>query len=242
MNDPENLELYSQILTFKNDTVKEDLVFRDQVSSSQRCLQTLAHSLGLEYEYSLPGRTVRISRSENTFAEKPPVLEPTNVNETPSQPAIFPRIEEFDFCEANMEGLVYDGFDENEEELPADHARAELIASTDKDSFWSGGDPILNPEIDSHDFLVGSSQLADTLVSIDVGSAVPLGISCENDMGQGHLDRCIDGEDILDPTTYSTISPRPCLNCEDTKAQCDWSVTCRNCLDLNIACDRTYLL
>lgn len=139
MNDPQNLGLYSQILTFKNDTAREDLVFRDQVSSSQRSLQTLAHSLGLEYEYYLPGRTVRISRPEDTSVEKSPILEPTDVNGTPFQPPAFFRSEEFDLYETSMEGLVYDGFIGNEGEFPADHAQAEWIAPTVRDASWPVG-------------------------------------------------------------------------------------------------------
>lgn len=165
MNDPQNLGLYSQILTFKNDTAREDLVFRDQVSSSQRSVQTLAHSLGLGYEYYLPGRTVRISRPEDTSVEKSPILEPTDVNGTPFQPPAFFRSEEFDLYETSMEGLVYDGFFGNEGEFPADHAQAEWIAPTVRTLPGLLGVSTFDADIASHDFLVGSSQVADNLVS-----------------------------------------------------------------------------
>lgn len=62
MNDADNLALYSQILLFKNDPCRESLSFSNRSTSEQRVLQAMAHSLSLEYEYSVPLRTIRISR------------------------------------------------------------------------------------------------------------------------------------------------------------------------------------
>ena len=63
MNDETNLDLYSQLLLFRNDILQDELLFYGPDKSRQRSLQALAHKLGLECEYSLGTQTVRISRS-----------------------------------------------------------------------------------------------------------------------------------------------------------------------------------
>lgn len=63
MNNPINLNLYSQLLLFKSDLVKQDLLLIGQANSAQRTLQALAHSLDLEYEYDLSTKIIRISRA-----------------------------------------------------------------------------------------------------------------------------------------------------------------------------------
>jgi hypothetical protein len=63
MNDDSNLELYSQLYLFKNTSVKDELIFYDPNKERQRVLQSLAHKLDLECEYSLDTRIVRITRS-----------------------------------------------------------------------------------------------------------------------------------------------------------------------------------
>jgi hypothetical protein len=62
MNNPRNLEFYSQILVFKNGSAKENILFAQSSSLEQRTLQSIAHSLSLEYEYSVATRNVTISR------------------------------------------------------------------------------------------------------------------------------------------------------------------------------------
>jgi hypothetical protein len=62
MNNPRNLEFYTQILLFKNDISRECVLFRYLSSSEQRDLQFLAHSLSLEFEYSVATKTTKISR------------------------------------------------------------------------------------------------------------------------------------------------------------------------------------
>jgi hypothetical protein len=82
MNDPTTLAFYSQILLFKNDTSKEDLKFHHNSSEEQRLLQSLAHKLDLEYEYTISSRTVRICRPCAVFNDPPTIrtrtLEPKN--------------------------------------------------------------------------------------------------------------------------------------------------------------------
>jgi hypothetical protein len=65
MNDPVNLHAYSQLLLFKNDLSRENVLFSSKSSSEQRSLQAIAHGLSLEYEYSVTARNVRISRPFN---------------------------------------------------------------------------------------------------------------------------------------------------------------------------------
>ena len=63
LNNPSILVLYNHIFLFQNDHSKNDIIFTCQSNSEQRVLQSLAHSLDLEYEYSSASRTVRICRS-----------------------------------------------------------------------------------------------------------------------------------------------------------------------------------
>jgi len=62
MNNPRNLQFYSQILVFKNDLARENILFAQPSSLEQRNLQSIAHSLNLEYEYPIATRNVTISR------------------------------------------------------------------------------------------------------------------------------------------------------------------------------------
>lgn len=62
MNDPSILKLYNQIFLFQNDHSQNEILFTNRSHSEQNALQSLAHGLDLEYEYSLVTRTVRICR------------------------------------------------------------------------------------------------------------------------------------------------------------------------------------
>lgn len=62
MNDESNLELYSQLLLFKSNEFRDEILWQSPKTALQRTLQSLAHKLDLEYEYSLRTRVVRISR------------------------------------------------------------------------------------------------------------------------------------------------------------------------------------
>jgi hypothetical protein len=62
LNDPSILILYNQIFLFQNDHSQSEILFINRSYSEQKALQSLAHGLNLEYEYSLVTRTVRICR------------------------------------------------------------------------------------------------------------------------------------------------------------------------------------
>ncbi|TAQ85316.1 hypothetical protein B7494_g6354 [Chlorociboria aeruginascens] len=62
MNDPIKLELYSQILLFRDDASRENLVFNNPDYEKQEVLSKIAHGLGLECEYRLRQRQTVISR------------------------------------------------------------------------------------------------------------------------------------------------------------------------------------
>ncbi|KUJ23554.1 uncharacterized protein LY89DRAFT_663965 [Mollisia scopiformis] len=62
MNNAANLELYSEVLLFKNDSSRDEVLFFHRSNAEQRTLQAIAHSLLLEYEYSAATKVIRISR------------------------------------------------------------------------------------------------------------------------------------------------------------------------------------
>jgi hypothetical protein len=62
LNDPTTLELYNQVLLFKNNVFEDKLLFPAPDKARQRTLQALAHKLDLECEYSVAKRTLRITR------------------------------------------------------------------------------------------------------------------------------------------------------------------------------------
>jgi hypothetical protein len=63
MNDESILQLYSCLLLFKNDVSQPEIKWQDPDYGLQRALQSLAHKLNLEYEYSLHTRVAHISRT-----------------------------------------------------------------------------------------------------------------------------------------------------------------------------------
>ena len=63
MNDITNLTLYGQLVVFKSDEPREEVIWHNPDISLQRTLQSLAHHLELEYEYSLGTRDVRVTRT-----------------------------------------------------------------------------------------------------------------------------------------------------------------------------------
>jgi hypothetical protein len=62
MNDPWNLNSYSQLLLFQNNLSMDSISFNSPTKSQQQALQLLAHGLGLEYEYYLSIRRALILR------------------------------------------------------------------------------------------------------------------------------------------------------------------------------------
>jgi hypothetical protein len=63
MNDESTLQLYCRLHLFKNTLIESELIFHGPNKERQRLLQSLAHRLDLECEYSLATRTVKITRS-----------------------------------------------------------------------------------------------------------------------------------------------------------------------------------
>jgi hypothetical protein len=62
MNNPEALNIYGELLLFREHSSLPDLLFDDPSYWKQAALCTAAHSLNLEYEYRLSIRQARISR------------------------------------------------------------------------------------------------------------------------------------------------------------------------------------
>lgn len=62
MNDPLNLALGSELVWFQADFSRTEFLYNNPDNLHQRTLQSLAHSLGLEYEYCLRTRQARITR------------------------------------------------------------------------------------------------------------------------------------------------------------------------------------
>jgi hypothetical protein len=62
MNDATNLAFYTQLLQYKMNPSLPETMFKDPNNSQQRTLHSLAHAMGLEYEYSIMTRTVIITR------------------------------------------------------------------------------------------------------------------------------------------------------------------------------------
>ena len=84
MNDPSNLSLFSRLLLFRKELSEEDILWHNAESSQQRILQSLAHRLGLEYEFSLATGIARISRP------------------TPPELMIFSTAGDFDFMDLDQ--------------------------------------------------------------------------------------------------------------------------------------------
>jgi hypothetical protein len=68
MNNPTNLFYYSQLLLFKSDISRAEIVFADPDNLQQRTLHDFADGFGLAYEYSRQTTEVRITRSEDLHA------------------------------------------------------------------------------------------------------------------------------------------------------------------------------
>jgi hypothetical protein len=74
LNDPSNLALYNQVFLFHNDFSRSEVLFSGHSNAEQRTLQSLAHRLGLDYEYSLATRTARICRPSAEISMNPSEL------------------------------------------------------------------------------------------------------------------------------------------------------------------------
>lgn len=81
MNDPSNLSLHDELVRFQADKLTPEIRFvvSNVDKLRQRTLQSLAHSLDLNYEYSLRAQEVRITRSDVPMSLEANILE-SNVN------------------------------------------------------------------------------------------------------------------------------------------------------------------
>ena len=64
MNDPYVLAIYTRLVRFEQDLTKHAVTFSPADHATQDTLHSLARTLGLEYEYSLQFRKVRVSRAK----------------------------------------------------------------------------------------------------------------------------------------------------------------------------------
>jgi hypothetical protein len=62
LNDDANRSLFADIVLFKNNILRDDMLFIDPDQPTQRAMQAIAHSLDLEFEFSLKTRNARITR------------------------------------------------------------------------------------------------------------------------------------------------------------------------------------
>jgi hypothetical protein len=70
MNDPSNIALFSKIVGFQVDFSRTEFLYNNPDNVHQRTLQSLAHSLGLEYEYCLRARQARITRPDVPLSDQ----------------------------------------------------------------------------------------------------------------------------------------------------------------------------
>jgi hypothetical protein len=63
MNDPANLGFYTQLIRFQISPTREETLFSSPDPSQQRTIQSWAHALEFEFEYSLALRTARVVRT-----------------------------------------------------------------------------------------------------------------------------------------------------------------------------------
>jgi len=63
MNDPASLLVYTELVRFQVEVATPEARFSYPGNETQRLLQSFAHGLGLEYEYSLDSREARITRA-----------------------------------------------------------------------------------------------------------------------------------------------------------------------------------
>jgi hypothetical protein len=63
MNDPASLLVYTELVRFQVEVARPEARFSYPGNETQRMLQSFAHGLGLEYEYSLDSREARITRA-----------------------------------------------------------------------------------------------------------------------------------------------------------------------------------
>ncbi|PMD15716.1 hypothetical protein NA56DRAFT_663674 [Hyaloscypha hepaticicola] len=62
LNVDANRSLFADIVSFKSEIHRNSMLFRNPDQSTQRVVQAIAHSLDLEYEFSLATRDARVTR------------------------------------------------------------------------------------------------------------------------------------------------------------------------------------
>ena len=103
LNDELNLDLYSKLLLFKNDISREETLWHYPENTLQRILQSLAHRLDLEYEFSLTTRTVRISRPSMPIDTKSHDSELLSFGDPENDRSLF----DLGFSQSNDTGMDY---------------------------------------------------------------------------------------------------------------------------------------
>ncbi|KAF4626905.1 hypothetical protein G7Y89_g11252 [Cudoniella acicularis] len=68
MNDASNLRCYTKLIRFQMSPSEEELLFESPDTVQQRTIQSWAHAMGLEFEYSLATRIARVVRQAPTVA------------------------------------------------------------------------------------------------------------------------------------------------------------------------------
>jgi hypothetical protein len=74
MNDPFTLDLYTQLIIFKQNLAQSEFGFFNADHLMQDILHSLARKLGLEYEYSLHTKHVKISKNSASLSSEPSAI------------------------------------------------------------------------------------------------------------------------------------------------------------------------
>ncbi|KAF2489887.1 hypothetical protein BU16DRAFT_166805 [Lophium mytilinum] len=82
LNDPWTRSIYTQLVTFKVDMLKEFWTLENPTPSQQRILQALAHMLELEYEYLAAVKSAWVSRPILQFSQSGELLPCTSLPES----------------------------------------------------------------------------------------------------------------------------------------------------------------
>jgi hypothetical protein len=112
MNDRSGLALGSELVCFQVDFSRTEFLHSNPDHLQQRTLQSLAHSLGLEYEYCLRTRQARITRSDVAMSDRVEISgfsfdHPSTTNGvTTDVTTSRPTINENAFVTANLEPMA----------------------------------------------------------------------------------------------------------------------------------------
>ncbi|KAH7336093.1 hypothetical protein BKA65DRAFT_596148 [Rhexocercosporidium sp. MPI-PUGE-AT-0058] len=208
MNNPRNMEYYSQMLVFKIDLIKEDLSFVGQTNTQQRTLQALAHSLNLEYEYCLSTKTVRISRP----VEAPrPAEQPQNFNADQPPSLSIPN----DLFQNQDCGFGF--FELGQSSLSMEHEDHDLSAQKSHSPPQTVGDsrshmksPFPSPDSVPVDLQVIGPQNVIPATILHSWSPGCFCVVCQTGVTQNHSDYC--DEYAKSHSSNNNLRPQ-CMNC-----------------------------